>query len=119
MKCESFIPDNYTGEAEVYEVRHTDGHRSACKAIKLDDLERIISSGNATINELNPVSRAAIREIAIMNGLSHQNIVRLEGCLLDGLKLFILIELCKGGSLLENLIEMEIYNEVEVSMIMK
>lgn len=106
------------GEAEVYEVRHTDGHRSACKAIKLDDLERIISSGNATINELNPVSRAAIREIAIMSGLSHQNIVRLEGCLLDGLKLFILIELCKGGSLLENLIEMEIYNEVEVSMIM-
>lgn len=119
MKCESFIPDNYTGEAEVYEVRHTDGHRSACKAIKLDDLERIISSGNATINELNPVSRAAIREIAIMSGLSHQNIVRLEGCLLDGLKLFILIELCKGGSLLDNLIEMEIYNEVEVSMIMK
>lgn len=111
--------DDNTGEAEVYEVRHTGGHRSACKAIKLDDLERLVSSENARINDLRPVSRAAIREIAIMNGLSHQNIVRLEGCLLDGLTLFIFIELCKGGSLLDNLIEMEIYNEVEVSMIMR
>jgi len=85
----------------------------------LDDLERLVSTGDDPINHSRLVSRAAIREIAIMNGLSHQNIVQLEGCLMDGPVLFIFMELCEGGSLLENLIEMEIYSELEVSMIMQ
>ena len=107
-----------TGEAAVYEVRHSDGHRSACKAIELDDVELDPTTSDPP-NHSSDISSAAIREIAIMNGLSHQNIVHLDGCLLDGHKVFMFIELCEGGSLLDNLIEMEIYSELEVSMIMQ
>ncbi|KAI0075547.1 Pkinase-domain-containing protein [Panus rudis PR-1116 ss-1] len=89
------------GFARVYEVRDRTGARSACKVVTKDSL----SSKKAKTK--------LYAEIKIHRSLNHPNIVRFQDCFEDDMNVYMTLELCHNGSLMDMLRRRRRFTEPE------
>ncbi|KAI8974782.1 Pkinase-domain-containing protein [Trametes punicea] len=94
------------GFARVYEVRDARGHRSACKVVTKSSLKT------------KKAKTKLYAEIKIHRSLDHPNIVRFQDCFEDDDNVYMTLELCHNGSLMDMLRRRKRFTEPEARYFM-
>ncbi|OSD04992.1 Pkinase-domain-containing protein [Trametes coccinea BRFM310] len=94
------------GFARVYEVQDARGHRSACKVVTKSSLKT------------KKAKTKLYAEIKIHKSLEHPNIVRFQDCFEDDDNVYMTLELCHNGSLMDMLRRRKRFTEPEARYFM-
>ncbi|KAI0367402.1 Pkinase-domain-containing protein [Pilatotrama ljubarskyi] len=94
------------GFARVYEVQDARGHRSACKVVTKSSLKT------------KKAKTKLYAEIKIHKSLDHPNIVRFQDCFEDEHNVYMTLELCHNGSLMDMLRRRKRFTEPEARYFM-
>ncbi|EJF58353.1 Pkinase-domain-containing protein [Dichomitus squalens LYAD-421 SS1] len=94
------------GFARVYEVQDARGHRSACKVVTKCSLKS------------KKAKTKLYAEIKIHKSLEHPNIVRFQDCFEDDDNVYMTLELCHNGSLMDMLRRRRRFSEPEARFFM-
>ncbi|CDO68443.1 hypothetical protein BN946_scf184704.g6 [Trametes cinnabarina] len=94
------------GFARVYEVQDARGHRSACKVVTKSSLKT------------KKAKTKLYAEIKIHKSLEHPNIVRFQDCFEDDANVYMTLELCHNGSLMDMLRRRKRFTEPEARYFM-
>ncbi|KAG6906303.1 hypothetical protein DXG01_014672 [Tephrocybe rancida] len=94
------------GFARVYEVKETNGTRLACKVVTKSSLKT------------KKAKTKLYAEIKIHRSLEHPNIVRFQDCYEDDEHVYLALELCPSGSLMELLRRRRRFSEPEARFFM-
>ncbi|OBZ65532.1 Cell cycle serine/threonine-protein kinase CDC5/MSD2 [Grifola frondosa] len=94
------------GFARVYEVQDVRGHRAACKVVTKSSLKT------------KKAKTKLYAEIKIHKSLDHPNIVRFQDCFEDEENVYMTLELCHNGSLMDMLRRRRRFTEPEARYFM-